>query len=1045
MDSMIDTTAIRVSIRWTAHDAFFVWGTRHNGAVCDANDLRDWLFAWHAPSFYGTFIEVTEAAEVEGLALPALEALDYLAAPTAVQHQALEFAPELAELTKLAPHVKDALRQGRFMPDFAKWKAGELGWKLELPEEAAAWAASVPAQRWMERLIPLWIEADGVMREHLKKLERSFPLLRSGQLAEDVWMDEEDWLVSIGWQSDGTPFRTCLRLEEPAMPDGDWPLRVVLQDRSDKERTVELTASVPSQWAAAVSTAETDSDSGDSSAASARGGTAVIGDDSLAVSVDSTDSTVTDPHIPAPPGAELLPEAWQPHVSRASRDTAKWTRMLPLLAAKDGETLRDSLTSDEAWELLSKGSLRLMEAGYSVFLPAWWERIRKWRPRLKAKIKSSVGTGPEAMLGLGQLMRFDWKIALGDLVLTEEQFLELLQQKSKLVQINGQWVQLDPAHLAQMQQVMAQVHKKQGLSLRDVLELHLLGSSEGEEEKDFHRSLAMEVELNDQLQELVDLLNHTKRPPLLEPPDSFRGTLRPYQVEGISWLLFLRECGLGGCLADDMGLGKTIQMITYLLHVREQRKQSEVGQPDSGSLAEATRAPWPVTSPTSPVGDAAGPPAPVTAALLICPTSVLGNWQKELQRFAPALRVHLHYGSSRAKGPAFTAIAHEYDVVLTTYTLSHLDEAELTTVEWEAICLDEAQNIKNAYTKQASSIRALHGRHRIALTGTPIENRLTELWSIFDFLNPGYLGTLREFTQRYVNAIERTQDNELIGKVQRLIRPFLLRRVKKDPSIQLDLPEKHEYKTYVSLTAEQAGLYENYIRDMFERLDKLSTMERRGLILAALTKLKQLCNHPGLIEAGAAAATRLSWKNRSNKLERLIEMVHELRQEGDKCLIFTQFVETGQLLTYALEEEFGGKVPFLHGGTPRTDRERMIDAFQESGSTEAQHAGIFILSLKAGGTGLNLTAANHVFHFDRWWNPAVENQATDRAFRIGQTRHVQVHKFVTLGTLEERIDEMIDKKLGLSQQIVGSGEQWITELSTDDLKDLFALRSEWVE
>lgn len=298
-------------------------------------------------------------------------------------------------------------------------------------------------------------------------------------------------------------------------------------------------------------------------------------------------------------------------------------------------------------------------------------------------------------------MQFDWKIALGDIELTEEEFRELLEQNRRLVQIRGQWVQLDPVHLAQLQSVMHQVQKKQGLSFRDVLELHLLGTSDGEEDKQFHRSLKMEVELNDQLQELVDLLNHAKRPPLTEPPDSFRGTLRPYQVEGISWLMFLRECGLGGCLADDMGLGKTIQMITYLLLLREKR------------LSEGTTDPSP--------------------SLLICPTSVLGNWQKELQRFAPDLRVHLHYGPGRAKGERFTESCRGSDLVLTTYTLAHLDEAELSSLHWESICLDEAQNIKNAYTKQASSIRKLTGRHRIALTGTPIENRLTELWSIFDF------------------------------------------------------------------------------------------------------------------------------------------------------------------------------------------------------------------------------------------------------------------------------------------------------------------------
>ncbi len=849
---MTDTTEIRVHIRWAQQDDFFIWGTRYNGGIYDAYDLRDWLFAWHEPSFYGTFIEVTESAQMEGLLLPALEALDYLAAPAVVQHQRLTFTPELSELSKLAPYVKDALRAGRFMPDFAKWKSGELGWKLELPEHAAAWAASPLAQHWMERLIPLWIEADGVMREHLNRLERSFPLFRRGQESVDVWMDEEDWLVSIGWQSDGTPFRTCLKLEEPAKAGGDWPLRVVLQDRGAKENVIELEPSAIHTWTAASAAADTAATAGATDGASA---SAAAAEPARAAAWPPTDAA-----------ASALPEAWRPHIGRAVRDASKWTRMVPWLAA-EGQTLRSTLTPDEAWELLSQGSLRLMEAGYSVFLPAWWDRIRKWRPRLKAKIKSSVGSGPQSMLGLNQLMQFDWKIALGDLELTEDEFRELLAQNRKLVQINGQWVQLDPVHLAQLQQVMNQVQKKQGLSLRDVLELHLLGSSEGEEDLDFHRSLNMEVELNEQLQELVDLLNHTKRPPLQEPPLSFRGTLRPYQIEGISWLLFLRQCGLGGCLADDMGLGKTIQMITYLLHLREQRIAAEA----NGHT----------------------PAAATTPTLLICPTSVLGNWQKELQRFAPDLRVHLHYGPNRAKGDAFMEACLDCDIVLTTYTLSHLDETELAAIEWESICLDEAQNIKNAYTKQASSIRTLQGRHRIALTGTPIENRLTELWSIFDFLNPGYLGTLREFTHRYVNAIERTQDAELIAKVQRLIRPFLLRRVKKDPSIQLDLPDKYEYKSYVSLTTEQASVYENYIRDMFERLDKLTAMERRGLILAALTKLKQICNHPGLIESGKAA--RLSWRHRSNKVERLIEMVHELRQEGDKCLIFYTVCRNGVL------------------------------------------------------------------------------------------------------------------------------------------------------
>ncbi|UQZ84828.1 SNF2 Helicase protein [Paenibacillus konkukensis] len=387
---------------------------------------------------------------------------------------------------------------------------------------------------------PEWGEEDSLLRQSIRQLEATYPLLQRGKLPADLWMDEEDWLVSIGWQTDSTPFRTCLQLSEPphgGSGDG-WPLRVVLQDRADKAVLREVDASALAARALAAR-----------AAGSAEAGPADAGSPA-APATAAADATAA----PGGPGGGQaaaeplsgLPEAWQPELARAARDLAKWRRILPWLEqAEEPGTLRRELTQDEAWQLLTDGSLRLMEAGYAVFLPAWWERIRRWRPRLKAKIKSSVGSGPQSMFGLEQLMQFDWKIALGDIELTEEEFRALLEENRKLVQIRGQWVQLDPAHLLQLQQVMKQVQKKQGLSLRDVLELHLLGSSEGEEEFGFQRSLQMEVELNEQLQEMVDLLNHAKRPPLVEPPASFRGTLRPYQVEGISWLLFLRRCGLG--------------------------------------------------------------------------------------------------------------------------------------------------------------------------------------------------------------------------------------------------------------------------------------------------------------------------------------------------------------------------------------------------------------------------------------------------------------------------------------------------------------------
>lgn len=954
---MIETSALTVHVSSIPNGSLFLWGTRENGGIWDALDLKNMLFAWHRASFFGTFMEPSEWHNREGIELQPLDALDYFSDPQPVQHLQLSWHQDCADLMRLAPAVREALASGSFMPDYEKWKAGEIGWKLQLPEELQA-LESPAISRWIHALIPEWVDADGLMKDNLRKLEAAHPLMRRGEIGADLWLDEEDWLVAIGWRQDRSPMRTCLQLVEPDLAHSTgWQLRVLLQDRLAPEvlRTV-----MPS-------------------------GEPIEGE------------------LP-------LPEAWLPELSRVERDAAKWVRILPWLDAGEGAGLRQTLTEEEAWRFLAEGSVRLVEAGTSVFLPAWWERIRKMKPKLRAKIKSSVGSGRETMFGLTQLMQFDWKLAVGDLELTEEEFRQLLEEKRKLIQIRGNWIQLDPLFMAQVEQIMKQVQKKQGLSFRDVLELHFAGDAGGllpaEDDPEAMRYIEMEVELNEQLRHMVDQLTQVESIPTIQPPPSFQGSLRHYQVDGISWLLFLRRFGLGGCLADDMGLGKTIQWITYLLTVKENEK-------------------------------------PDTPSLLVCPTSVLGNWQMELKRFAPSLKVHLHYGPQRLKGSAFNEeVVGKVDLVLTSYTLSHLDEVELGSIAWNSICLDEAQNIKNAYTKQASAIRRLDGYHRIALTGTPIENRLTELWSIFDFANPGYLGTVREFTHRYVNAIEKTRDSETIGKVQKLIRPFLLRREKKDPAIQLDLPEKNESKTFISLTAEQGSLYENYIQDMFDRLDKLSAMERRGLILAALTKLKQVCNHPALLLKEGIHAP---WSGRSNKLERLLEMVQELRQEGDKCLIFTQFVETGNLLQHVLQQELGEKVLFLHGGTPKNGRDEMIANFQDVSQPVDEQRNVFILSLKAGGIGLNLTAANHVFHYDRWWNPAVENQATDRAFRIGQTRHVQVHKFVTLGTLEERIDEMIERKLGLSQQIVGSGENWITELSTDELRDLFSLRREWVE
>jgi SNF2 family DNA or RNA helicase len=459
----------------------------------------------------------------------------------------------------------------------------------------------------------------------------------------------------------------------------------------------------------------------------------------------------------------------------------------------------------------------------------------------------------------------------------------------------------------------------------------------------------------------------------------------------------LREFGLGGCLADDMGLGKTIQAIALLLELRSQGN-------------------------TRP-------------ALLICPTSVVGNWHRELGRFAPSLRVLIHHGTRRDKAGLEKA-AGEYDVVISSYSLIHRDEQQLSAVEWGELILDEAQNIKNPDTRQAASARRLIAEHRIALTGTPIENRLSELWSIFEFLNPGYLGSRKSFKTAFELPIERTGDKEAARRLKSLSGPFILRRLKTDKSVIRDLPAKNEIKVFCSLTREQATLYEAVVRDSLKAISEAEGIKRRGVVLATLMKLKQVCNHPAHFLGDGSALD-----DRSGKLNRLAEMLEEARAVADRSLIFTQFAEMGALLKQYLERTFAQEVLFLHGGTPVRARQAMIDRFQmESGGPFA-----FVLSLKAGGTGLNLTGANNVFHYDRWWNPAVENQATDRAFRIGQTRNVQVYKYICGGTVEEQVDAMIESKKELADNIVGTGEGWITELGTEQLRDLFRLRKEVID
>ena len=685
-------------------------------------------------------------------------------------------------------------------------------------------------------------------------------------------------------------------------------------------------------------------------------------------------------------GEDRLPVKYKGALDSVVRTFKKWAHVTPALFTA-GE-IKSSLAEDSAWHFLIEDSEKLMQVGAFILLPSWWQAVRESRMKVKARVTSPKVSG-KSFVGLQSLVNFEWRFSTKNKELSEEEFLALVEQNRRLVKIQGEWVALDPSFIQQIRKMMEEAEEN-GISFEDLIKSS--AASSGADGLDDEAVSDMTIEMTGEVQQLFKKLYEGKEVQDFVVPASFQGELRPYQQHGAGWLMFLRKYGFGACLADDMGLGKTIQLIAYFLACKED-----------------------------------GVDEPV---LIVAPTSVLGNWQKELEKFAPSLDVRLHYGPTRAKGEVFVPWIKGADVVLTSYAISYLDEDELTRVHWSTVCLDEAQNIKNSDTKQSQAARKLRGQHHIALTGTPMENRLAELWAIFDFINPRYLGSLGAFHRQFVVPIEREQNKEKVGQLQKLIQPFLLRRTKKDEQVALNLPEKQEQKEYCPLTVEQASIYEQLVKETLDQVNKLAGIQRRGLVLKMLGQLKQVCNHPSLY------LKETEWQDtvsRSNKMEKLVELVGNIREREESCLIFTQYIAMGNMIVESLSELLGEKVEFLHGSVVKGKRDELIERFQ------AGEFKVLVLSLKAGGTGLNLTAANHVIHYDRWWNPAVENQATDRAYRIGQKRFVHVHKFITTGTLEEKIDAMIDSKQSLNDQIITS-ENWITELTNEELAELLVLR-----
>ncbi len=626
------------------------------------------------------------------------------------------------------------------------------------------------------------------------------------------------------------------------------------------------------------------------------------------------------------------------------------------------------------------------DAGLLVRLPNWWQK-RARRPQVSA----TVGNRRKSKVGLDAMLDFKLEVVVDGQALSPEEIRELLEGDDGLVMLRGQWIEVDRVKLQQALDHWQAIESEGGVSFVEGMRL-LAGAStdlKSGDDVDEEREWAF-ARPGDWLNETLEKL---AEPDNGKPPAGLRATLRPYQVKGMNWLWFCANTGLGACLADDMGLGKTVQVLAAL----QRRRETEPNPPP---------------------------------ALLVVPASLIGNWKREAARFTPDLRLFIAHRSetdeSKFVRPTKRTLAGT-DLVITTYGM-------LTRLEWPAkqnwgwVILDEAQAIKNSGSRQSKAVRKLRADARFALTGTPIENHLGDLWSLFDFINPGLLGSAAQF--RTFTKSLRQSDRSHYAPLRRLVAPYILRRLKTDKSIITDLPDKTEMKVYCGLSAVQAKLYRQTARQLEKDLDRSDGIQRRGLVLAYLMRFKQICNHPDqLTGAGDYAA------DASAKFERLAALCGEIASRSEKTLVFTQFRELAEPLERHLASVFPRGGLILHGGTPVKQRQAMVERFQRDDGPP-----FFVLSLKAGGTGLNLTAASHVIHFDRWWNPAIENQATDRAFRIGQKRNVIVHKFVTSGTLEERIDSLITGKQGTADAILGDGgEKALTEMSNDELLDFIRL------
>jgi hypothetical protein len=701
------------------------------------------------------------------------------------------------------------------------------------------------------------------------------------------------------------------------------------------------------------------------------------------------------------------------------------------------------LTTDELLSFINDAVPRLRERGIIVMLPRMW---RRQAVTAHMHLRDEEATAAP-QLGLDHIVAFDWRVSIGDIDLTDKEMSDLVAAKSGLINLRGEWVLADAASIRSISQYMEQLRKsstgsvmnqlkqaKQRLAAAktagdDTAEIEhtieeltaaLDNPSSGEISLKELRELNLTAETTDpiavtghdwQVSLIGGAIRHELPAPRRIPiPANVTASLREYQRRGVDWMYWMARQGLGAVLADDMGLGKTLQLLAL-----------EAAERDSSE-----REPTAVES--------AGQVGKVGPSLVIAPTSVVGNWAREAKKFTPHLKILVHHGTERKKDQEFLGTVTDYDIVITSYGVASRDYQLLGQQHWHRVTLDEAQHIKNSSTKISKAVRSLPADHRMALTGTPVENRLLELRAILDFCNPGILGSVSFFKHHFSKPIEVTGDEKKQEQLRNLTAPFILRRLKSDPAIIGDFPEKTETVITVDLTKEQAALYTAYVNDLTTQLEQAEGIGRRGLVLASLTKIKQICNHPAHFLGDGSPMLRGN-HHRSGKVEELMQIVENARDHGEKVLIFTQYKTFGDMLTPYLSDYYGQKIPFLHGGVSKSGRDIMVQQFQAPDGAPAM-----VLSLKAGGTGLNLTAANIVVHMDRWWNPAVENQATDRAYRIGQDKNVFVYKLITAGTVEERIHDIISGKSELAAAMIAQGEGWLTELSDAELATLLSYR-----